>query len=195
MEQLELYPYEPQERICGQPITGVFLQGTSQIHKVGGDLQGDTFIYLIHLSAPISRAHHYLGSTIDLERRIREHHRKYPRFVFSDYVLTRIAQDFPDLIESLRPLCNKTFRRYHTLDAALFRCLPLEAYNQHLFTIQRYAKQYTSNGIVMAANRRGIPWELAKVWQADRGLEFRLKAQKNIKRFCPICQGDFLIPF
>ena len=55
----------------------------------------------------------------------------------------------------------------------------------------RLYQHQSGNGcaIMAAVKRAGISWSLARVWQADRKLERRLKEYKNLKRFCPICNS------
>lgn len=37
---------------------------------------------------------------------------------------------------------------------------------------------------------RGITWQVAKVWDANRTFERKLKNRKGASRFCPICKGE-----
>ena len=158
------------------------------IEIVGGRYAGEEFVYLAHLAQPISRVQHYLGSTKHLVRRFREHQRQYPIFRFTDLFYANDSLDAA-IREALRPLCGRAFRRYHTLDAALRRYLHHDA-EQYRFQIMRATKQHSTNGILMAANRRGIPWSLARVFQADRKLEQALKRQhQSFRLICPVCQG------
>lgn len=58
------------------------------------------------------------------------------------------------------------------------------------FQIMSLTKQHNANGILMAANRCGIPWRIVRVFQANRKLEQAIKRQKHsFRRFCPACQG------
>lgn len=183
---------EPIPTILGCPIVDRFWHHNLHVwvEVVGGRYAGKEFVYLAHLAQPLSRVQHYLGSTKNLERRYREHQRKYPIFRFTDLFFTddRLIPDRA-VRELLLPLRGRTFRRYHTLHAAL-RCYLKHDAEHYRFQIMRAIKQHTTNGILMAANRRGIPWHLARVFQADRKFEQALKRQKLSFRFiCPACQG------
>jgi hypothetical protein len=94
----------------------------------------DLFVYLIHMDEPLERSNgylvrHYLGSTPDLNRRLRQH---------------------------------------------------------------SYKRKSGGSALLREANKRGITWHLAKVWQANRDFEKLLKRRGHYKELCPICQG---IPF
>lgn len=166
------------------------------IEIVGGRYAGEEFVYLAHLAQPISRVQHYLGSTKHLARRLQEHQRKYPLFRFTDLFFTDDHLFLSLAVrEALRPLCGRTFRRYHTLDAALCRYLTTSDADQYRFLIRRATKQHTTNGILMSANRRNIPWRIVRVFQSDRKLEHVLKKRKmNFRHICPACQGTD-VPF
>ena len=49
-------------------------------------------------------------------------------------------------------------------------------------------RQGNGAAIMAAVKAAGIDWQLVRVWDGDRGLERKLKAQKNSPRLCPICR-------
>lgn len=153
----------------------------------------ETTVYLIHFDRKIGHAQHYIGSTTDLERRLQEHQRKWPRYRLTGKDVDKLdALDIfsEDEIDLLLLVGGRTFRRKTTFLAAIARCLerPLAAYEALAFC--KVAKKHTSNGLVMAANQQRIPWRLAVTWQANRAFEMMLKRGKHAQRLCPICCGE-----
>jgi hypothetical protein len=55
---------------------------------------------------------------------------------------------------------------------------------------QRIKKQQRNKGakLLVAVNRKGIPWEVVSVWEeGNRELERRLKKGKKSRCFCSVC--------
>lgn len=175
---------ETRHFILGQPILSTYLlrYGGGQWVKaevVGGTFQGETFVYLIELEAKIHHARVYCGSCKDLTQRYRRHQRKYPLFRLTE-------QDVDGLnLPGLEGLVGRTYRRHHTFYQAIGRAIGTKAAHIHKFTIFHAAKKHNANGLVMAANRRGIAWHVARVFQANRDLEYALKRTKNLPRYVP----------
>ena len=162
------------------------------IEVVGGRFIGNDYVYLVHLDQPLRRrVQHYLGSTNDLARRKKAHQRKYPSFSFANVCFHKLEQEFDrQLLEALAPLRGKTFKRYHTLVAALRTHLGDADATLHKFQIMSLTKQHNANGILMAANRCNIPWRIVRVFKANRKLEQAIKRQKHsFRHLCPVCQG------
>ncbi len=44
--------------------------------------------------------------------------------------------------------------------------------------------------LMQAVQAAGISWRLSRTWPGDRGLERKLKRQKNGPRLCPICRAQ-----
>lgn len=72
-------------------------------------------------------------------------------------------------------------------------------YMGHTRDIERRLKQHRHKrkqdgaAILRSLNKRGIAWDLVKLWRANYHLEHYLKARKqNFARYCPLCQG---VPF
>ena len=160
---------ETQDRIAGQPIVDSYLhaQCPYTIKVIGGPYSGKSLIYLLHFEKAYHHTRHYLGSTDDLERRLKEHRRKYPYFIWQ----------------------GKAFKRYATFYKALLRAYTQTELESYKFEIMRQARRDRGVSLLMAVNRSGIPWRVAQVWQADRRFEYYLKRRKHASRFCPICQG------
>ncbi|MGE5433057.1 MAG: GIY-YIG nuclease family protein [Syntrophomonadaceae bacterium] len=58
--------------------------------------------------------------------------------------------------------------------------------------VQRRMKEHLSgqgNPLVRAVIESGIQVYLARLFQGNRQVEHQLKRQKNVKRFCPYCNG------
>ena len=184
---------DEQPTIVGCPIlTSYFDEHLRQhIEVIGGRLAGKDYIYLVHLDRPLHRVQHYLGSTNDLVRRKQAHQRKHPSFRFSDVVFQKLEEEFhPQILEALAPLRGKSFKRRHTLEAALRTHLGDADASLSKFRIMRLTKQHNANGILMAANRYKIPWRIVRVFRANRRLEQAIKHQKHsFRRLCPACQG------
>lgn len=180
--------------IVGCPIlTSYFDEHLRQcVEVVGGRFAGNEYIYLVHLDRPLHRVQHYLGSTNDLIRRKQAHHRKHPSFSFREVSFQKLEQEFDQpLLEALAPLRGTSFKRFHTLEAALRACLGDADASLYKFRIMRLTKQHNANGILMAANRCNIPWRIVRVFRANRRLEQAIKHQKHsFRRLCPACQGD-----
>lgn len=196
MPQLAL-PIKIDERrfVLSAPIVDRVIRDYHLVEVVGGEYAGDSFVYIIHLHQKISRAQHYVGSTDDLAARMQQHRRVWPRYCLTqdDFVTLYQATIRDRDYNALVALQNKVYRRKHTFLAAAERQIGTLAEDDQVILLG-LAKKHTSNGLLMAANQRGINWSVARVFQADRSLEFALKSQKNIRRHCPICQGDDL-PF
>jgi hypothetical protein len=191
-QQLNLpIPVESNPTILGCPITSIYFDHHSQqrIEVVGGRYAGSEYIYLAHLDRLLHRVQHYLGSTNDLHRRKQQHQRKYPSFRFHDLLYSDGFGIDRQILEALKPLRGKSFKRYHTLDAALHKYLGPQA-SLYKFRIMSAIKQHNTNGILMAANRCDIPWRIVRVFRADRKLERTLKKRKlSFRLICPACQG------
>jgi hypothetical protein len=186
------------ERILGQPIIGrsLFQPGNIPIEIVGGALAGESYIYLIHFQTKIAHSQHYVGSSDDLARRLKQHQRKYPLFRFCQGALSKAAETLPvEMYEKLLKLAGKRYRRHTTIEKAVVKIIGETAWNAYKFKILNAAKKHQgSPGLLMAANQRHIDWRCVKIWQADRELEFKLKRQKRTLDFCPLCQGTE-VPF
>ena len=161
--------YETRERIAGQPIEASYLHGRLPytVQVIGGKYAGESLVYLIHFSWPLQHSRHYVGSTTDLERRLKEHRRKHPHYFWE----------------------GKHYRRYHTLIHALLQKYSPEYLQAHQFELLHQARRDHGVPILMAVNRACIEWQIVQVWQADRSFEFYLKRRKHASRFCPICQN------
>lgn len=185
---------EENASILGCPIINRYWHDTLKIwiEVVGGRYAGQEYIYLIHFDQRLSRIQHYLGSTNNMIRRYREHQRVYPCFRFTDEFflegLFRYGID-QQIVDALEPLRGRTFRRYRTLENAIVKTAGKDVLN-YKFPIMKATKRHTTNGILMAANQRGISWRMVRIFQADRSLEQALKKRKmNFRLICPACQG------
>jgi hypothetical protein len=184
--------FETNLTILGCPITSSYVDHhtNQRIEVIGGRYTGSEYIYLVHLDRPLHRVQHYLGSTNDLHRRKQQHQRKYPSFRFYDLFYSDGFGLERPILEKLEPLRGKTFKRHHTLEAALRSCLGAQI-QFYKFRIMGAIKQHNTNGILMAANRCDIPWRIVRVFRADRKLERALKKRKlSFRLICPACQGD-----
>ena len=194
MLQLSMLQIEENQTILGCPIVKRYWHDILKIwiEVVGGRFVGKEFIYLIHLDLVLSRIQHYLGSTNDIIRRNREHQRIYPLFRFTDQFY-REALGYginQQVVEALEPLRRRTFRRYRTIEKAIRQTAGKDALGLYKFTILKATRRHTTNGILMAANQRGIAWRMVRVFQADRSLEQALKKRKrSFRLICPACQG------
>jgi predicted GIY-YIG superfamily endonuclease len=196
MRQLDLpMKIDTRRFVLGAPVVDRVIRDQHLVEVIGGDYAGDSFIYIIHLYQKISRAQHYVGSTNDLAARLQQHRRTWPRYCLDADAMNNLYYAMPHDEEytELLPLKNKVYRRKHTFLAAVERQIGRLAEDDRVILLS-LAKKHTSNGLLMAANQRGINWSVARVFQADRSLEFALKSQKHISRHCPICLGDDL-PF
>jgi hypothetical protein len=195
MNQLALpMQYDTRPRILGQPIVKTYLlpRVLEAVCVLGGAFAGKEFVYLLHFDRKVHRSRHYIGSTQDLERRIRQHRRKYPLYRLEEDSFECLSDRliWDDVMELQRHLGGVNFRRKHTfLQAVSQHISDEETFEHNYYALLHAAKRHRSNGLVMAANQRGIAWRVAAVWQASRQWEFKLKQQKNMKRFCPVCQG------
>ena len=160
--------YEVQPRIAGQLIVSSFLHERLPytVQVLGGKFAGESLVYLLHFESLYQHTRHYIGSTNDLERRLQEHRRKHPNFVYQ----------------------GKQYRRYSTMLKALAQDYSAQELETQKFDLLRQARRDHGVPLLMAINRAKIPWQVAQVWQADRGFEFYLKRRKHASRFCPICQ-------
>ena len=160
--------YNIQTRIAGQPIVTDYLHDRLPytVQVLGGKFAGDHYIYLLHFERPLCHSQHYLGSTKDLERRLKEHRRKHHSYVYR----------------------GKRYRRYHTIQQALAHDYSAQDLAEQQFDLLRQARTDAGVPILMAVNRAGIAWHVAQVWQADRSFEYYLKRRKHASRVCPICQ-------
>lgn len=163
-----------QARIAGQPLVDEYLHTRLPytVQVLGGKFAGESLVYLVHFEQPYQHTRHYLGSTTDLERRLQEHRRKHPNFVYQ----------------------GKRYRRYSTILKALALDYSEQELETQKFELLRQARRDHGVPILMAVNRAGIEWQIAQVWQADRSFEFYLKRRKHASRFCPVCNGVAL-PF
>ena len=57
--------------------------------------------------------------------------------------------------------------------------------------LERHRQGRSGSGIVRAFHQAGIEFELARIWEGDRGLERKIKNRKEAPRLCPICQEMF----
>jgi predicted GIY-YIG superfamily endonuclease len=58
---------------------------------------------------------------------------------------------------------------------------------------ERLNQHRTGNGarLLEVIGQVGIGWRVVRTWTGDRGLERRLKNQKNTPRkLCPVCRGE-----
>ena len=163
--------YDIQPRIAGQPIVAKYLHNRLPytVQMLGDMYAGDSLIYLIHFNHNYQHTRHYIGSTNNLERRLKEHRRKYPCFIWQ----------------------GKHYRRYNTMLEALKQDYTEQELETQKFDLLRQARRDHGVPLLMAINRAGIPWQIVQVWQADRQFEFYLKRRKHASRFCPICQGIY----
>lgn len=163
--------YDVQPRIAGQPIVDSFLHERLPytVHVLGGKFAGESLVYLLHFEQPYQHTRHYIGSTNDLERRLQEHRRKHPKFVYQ----------------------GRHYRRYSTMLKALAQDYSTQELETQKFELLRQARRDHGVSILMAVNRAGIEWQIAQVWQADRSFEVYLKRRKHASRFCPICQKTY----
>ena len=136
-------------------------------------------MYLIELEEKIHHARVYCGSGSDLTQRNRQHQRKYPLFRLTEQDVDALC------LPGLEKMAGRTYTRHQTFYQALERALGSEKAHALKFTISHVAKKHNTNGLVMAANRRGIAWDFARVFQANRSLEFALKRTKNLPRYLP----------
>lgn len=61
--------------------------------------------------------------------------------------------------------------------------------------LQRHRRQRKKSNPVAftrAAAKQHIDFTVARTWRANRSFERYLKQQKNAKRYCPVCQCDWL---
>lgn len=158
-----------QTRVAGQPVVDAYIHPRLPytVQVLGGKFAGTSLVYLLHFEQKICHAHHYIGSTNDLERRLKEHRRTHPHYVWH----------------------GKQYRRYQTFFHALLQEYSCDYLHTHLVELMRQARRDNGVPLLMAINRAGISWQVAHVWQADRNFERYLKARKHASRFCPICQG------
>ena len=161
--------YDIQLRIAGQPIVAEYLHERLPytVQVLGGKFAGESLVYLLHFDQPYQHARHYIGSTMDLERRLPEHRRKHPCFHYQ----------------------GKRYRRYSTILNAFAQEYSAEELETQKFELLRQARRDHGVPLLMAINRAGIPWQIVQVWQADRRFEYYLKRQKHASRFCPVCNG------
>jgi hypothetical protein len=158
-----------------------------------------TTVYLIHFDRKVKHAQHYIGSTIDLDRRLQEHQRKWPKYALTDKDLERLANAgilSAANLERVLTLCGRTFRRKTTFRAALVRYCDRSLAAADVLGIMKIARKHRSNGLIMTANQLGVPWRLAMTWRANREFEHLLKRGKHAQRLCPICcgEGDDALP-
>lgn len=62
--------------------------------------------------------------------------------------------------------------------------------DEHAHTVWHGPNNKTGSGAVLlgVANVRNIPWELARVWNGvERDFEYKVKAWKNARLLCPVC--------
>lgn len=148
-------------------------------------------VYLLHFARPIYNAQHYIGSTEDLDRRLREHQRTWPLYRLDDAAFDTLMDIIPDsILGEIEDLHGKTFRRKHTFLDSIHRRIGLEHFDIEFL---KAAKRHTANGLVMRANQLGITWCVARTWAANRDFEMHLKRQKNTRRYCPVCH-DMMPP-
>lgn len=143
-------------------------------------------VYVLHFSRKIYGAQHYVGSTEDLDRRVKEHQKKWPVYRLDEAALNALADRVPDqILEELDSMVGNTYRRKHTFLDALHYRIGVECFDIEFL---HAAKRHTSNGLVMRANQLDISWCVARTWNANRDFEMYLKRQKNTRRYCPVCQ-------
>lgn len=176
--------------ILGLPIVRTIIHDQTLVEVVDGELAGSSYVYIIHLFGKVSHAQHYIGSTNNLAARLKQHRRKWPRYQLTaaDIEMLYQATIRDEDYAAISALQNKVYRRKQTFLSAAAKCLGHHLSDYDKVILLSLARKHTSNGLLMAANQRGIDWTVARVFQADRQLEFALKSQKHISRHCPICQ-------
>lgn len=188
---------ETRPLILGAPIVETFqllLEGRYYtVEVVGGRFRGAEYIYIIELARPICRVQYYCGSTNDPARRFKEHRRKWPRYKLTHADIHALLTDWEYFWPGLEVMQDRTFRRKHSFLKACCRALGIDSLDkQGEFRLLNAAKKHTSNGILMAANQRGIAWRVARLLQADRRLESALKRRhQRLSEFLPVHDVPF----
>jgi hypothetical protein len=147
---------------------------------------------VVHLHTKIARAQHYIGSTNDLARRMQQHQRTWPLYQLTDDVYDGLLGSMPpSVLDKLRNMWGRRYRRKHTFLNAVHNCLGMNCFDLPLL---KAARRHRSNGLLMTANQRSIAWCVSRCFLAAREFEFTLKRQHQIRPFCPVCQGSY-VPF
>lgn len=77
------------------------------------------------------------------------------------------------------------------LDQPLAHARHYTGWSTHLEDRLEHHANGTGARFTQVLRERGITWQLARVWDgADRRFERRLKNTKNVRRYCPICEGE-----
>lgn len=187
------YAVERRVKILGAWVLHSYRHDTGHtVDVLGEPYTGTDFVYVIHMFGNVARASHYIGSTIDLTRRLKEHRRVWPLYRLTAADIDALCETVPPQVAcELDSIEGKRFRRKHTFLRAVHACIGLDCWD---FPILKAARKHASNGLIMAANQRGIAWTVARCFQADRRFEYALKKQKKIRPHCPVCQGND-VPF
>jgi hypothetical protein len=181
-------------RVLGAPVVHTVWHDDAHVNVevLGAPYAGDTSVYIVHMYTPIAHARHYIGSTDDLARRMKEHQRTWPLYQLTDDAFDDLAAIMPlPILGELRSIWGRRYRRKHTFLKAVHDCIEFDAFDVALL---KAARRHRSNGLLMTANQQQIAWGVARCFRAVRSFEFTLKHQKNIRRLCPVCQGHDL-PF
>lgn len=183
---------ETRETILGAPIINTYLKEIRGQHftveVVGGRFAGSSYVYILWLDRPISRVQGYCGSTDDPSARFKQHERTWPLYRLTKQDIDTLTLNY-QVSHDITRLQDRPFRRKHTF---LNACQPFGNVHTLQFVLLNAAKKHTSNGIIMAANQRGIGWRVARLFQADRSLEFALKRRKqSLARFLPAVDVPF----
>lgn len=187
------YAVERRVKVLGAWVTRSYRHESGHtVDVLGEPYTGTEFVYVIHMYGNVARASHYVGSTIDLTRRLKEHQRVWPLYRLTADDIAAICDTVPPQIAGeLDSIEGKRFRRKHTFLRAVHECIGFDCWD---FPILKAARKHTSNGLIMAANQRSIAWTVARCFQADRNFEYKLKQQHKIRHHCPVCRGEYM-PF
>ncbi len=152
----------------------------------------DTVVYLIHLAGKIGRCQHYLGSTDDLDRRLKQHRKKRPYYTLTACSFKPLTGTIPeDMMTELRAIQGRKFLSKRTFLKAVQECLGSDNLDCYQRPLLKVANRRTGAPLLMEANRRGIDWYVSEVWQANRSFEMFLKRQKtSFSRICPLCHHE-----
>ncbi len=153
--------------------------------------RGDITVYLIHLYEPIGRSQHYLGSTEDIETRLRQHRKKRTYYKLTASTITRLSHSLPyPILDALTPLRGRKFLSKLTIIQAVRDCIGQDALTVYQLAILKAARKSKGSALLQEANRRGIEWTVAVTWHANRNFESWLKGKKQgYARNCPLCHG------
>ena len=188
---------ERRELILGAPIVKTYLKEIRgqhfRIEVVGDRFHGHEYIYIIQFERKIAHVQYYCGSTSNPAQRFKQHNRTWPLYRLTQQDISTLLTDWEYCWAGLETMQDRTFRRRHTFLRACCQALDVDGMDkQGEFRLLSAAKKHTSNGIIMAANQRGIGWRVARLFQADRSLEFALKRRKqSLAHFLPAVDVPF----